>query len=430
MKKICSVLLLFAFVLCSKISAQNTYQFTKIATITIRDRATIGTLLVTSDEKILLADWLFGLRAYDFDGSDFTLIDSVEINGGAYGLSLISDSLLFVASQGEGLLAYHFDGSSFKLKAHNNLEETAYCMSVLATSDSTIFVSNSINGWYDHNIYGLYAYKFDGTNFILKSHNDAGGGKGLAMGEDGTIFLANLGQGLWAYHYENDSLITVGHIDNGGAARAITIDGANTLFLANYNDGIRAYRFNDSSFQNTAHRSDSFGAGYHTVVTSDSVVFFANGEDGLRAYHYTGTTFESLAYTNEAQAAYLVGIGQNDFIFVVSAYDGLEAYKFSSIPTSINSQSNQTPEHYSLQQNNPNPFKSTTIIKYHLPMPSHVTLTVYDVHGRAIETLVNQTQNAGGHSVQFDGTGLVGGVYYCRLSAGGFEKVNKMLLIK
>ena len=423
-------MLLFAIVLCSKISAQNTYQFTKIATITIRDRATIGTLLVTSDEKILLADWLFGLRVYDFDGSDFTLIDSVEINGGAYGLSLISDSLLFVASQGEGLLAYHFDGSSFKLKAHNNLEETAYCMSVLATSDSTIFVSNSINGWYDHIIYGLYAYKFDGTNFTLKSHNDNGGGEGIAMGVDGTIFLANLGQGLWAYRYENDSLMTIGHIDNGGAARAIAIDNANTLFLANYNDGIRAYRFSGSSFQNTAHRKDSPGAAYHAAVTSDSVVFLANGSDGLRAYHYTGTAFESLAYTNEAQEAYLVGIGQNDFIFVVSASNGLAAFKFSSVPTGINGQSNKIPEHYSLQQNYPNPFNPTTMISYQLPATSHVKLVVYDVHGRVVETLVNQTQNVGEHSVQFDGTGLAGGVYYCRLCAGNFEKVNKMLLIK
>jgi len=59
-----------------------------------------------------------------------------------------------------------------------------------------------------------------------------------------------------------------------------------------------------------------------------------------------------------------------------------------------------------------------------------VTLKVYDILGREVETLINKTQNLGNYSFQFNAKNLPSGVYYYRLKFGGYIKTKKMLLIR
>ncbi|MHB8907235.1 MAG: T9SS type A sorting domain-containing protein, partial [Melioribacteraceae bacterium] len=90
------------------------------------------------------------------------------------------------------------------------------------------------------------------------------------------------------------------------------------------------------------------------------------------------------------------------------------------------------PAQYYLSQNYPNPFNSSTVISYQLPVVGYVTLKVYDVLGREVATLVNQVQNAGTHNSQFSAlhSQLTSGVYFYRISAGGFVETKKMILLK
>src|SRR5262249_32744198 len=67
----------------------------------------------------------------------------------------------------------------------------------------------------------------------------------------------------------------------------------------------------------------------------------------------------------------------------------------------------------------PNPFRSRTTIQFTLPGSGHVTLGVYDVHGRRVAALVDETRAAGRHVVQWDPGASAAGLYFCRLSAGG-----------
>ncbi len=83
-----------------------------------------------------------------------------------------------------------------------------------------------------------------------------------------------------------------------------------------------------------------------------------------------------------------------------------------------------------LVQNYPNPFNPSTIISYHLLASSVVSLKVYDVLGREVETLVNERQNSGSHSVIFNACNLPSGVYFYRLQAGAFTQTKKMILMK
>jgi len=85
---------------------------------------------------------------------------------------------------------------------------------------------------------------------------------------------------------------------------------------------------------------------------------------------------------------------------------------------------------YELSQNYPNPFNPATTIKYGLAKAGQTTLKVYDILGREVMTLVNENQQPGSHSVQFDGTKLSSGIYFYRLRSGSFNSVKKMLFLK
>lgn len=89
------------------------------------------------------------------------------------------------------------------------------------------------------------------------------------------------------------------------------------------------------------------------------------------------------------------------------------------------------PTEYALEQNYPNPFNPSTTIKYSLPVRSQLTLTVFDVLGRQVATLVDGAQDAGYHEIVWSGANNTGsGVYFYRLQAGSFVETKKFLLIK
>jgi hypothetical protein len=88
------------------------------------------------------------------------------------------------------------------------------------------------------------------------------------------------------------------------------------------------------------------------------------------------------------------------------------------------------PEVPTLYQNFPNPFNPTTQITYTLPKSEYVNLTIYDLLGRKVVTLVQGRQSAGTHTVPYMGHGVAGGVYFCTLTTGGHSKTIKMLTIR
>jgi hypothetical protein len=83
-----------------------------------------------------------------------------------------------------------------------------------------------------------------------------------------------------------------------------------------------------------------------------------------------------------------------------------------------------------LEQNYPNPFNLNTTIKYKIPEMSFVTLTVYDILGCEIVTLVNEEKPIGTHIIEFDASNLAAGVYYYTLQSGSFVETKKMILLK
>ncbi len=93
------------------------------------------------------------------------------------------------------------------------------------------------------------------------------------------------------------------------------------------------------------------------------------------------------------------------------------------------------PDKFALHQNYPNPFNPITTLRYDLPEQANVNIIIYDIMGRQVKSLINQTQEAGFKSVLWDATNDFGkpvsaGVYLYQIQAGDFVQTKKMVLLK
>jgi len=100
-----------------------------------------------------------------------------------------------------------------------------------------------------------------------------------------------------------------------------------------------------------------------------------------------------------------------------------------------NDESNQLPTAFNLYNNYPNPFNPTTQIRYNLSEDAMVSITIYDIMGRSIRSLVNSKQTAGYRSIRWDGKNNLGepvsaGMYIYTIQAGEFRQTKKMVLLK
>ena len=105
---------------------------------------------------------------------------------------------------------------------------------------------------------------------------------------------------------------------------------------------------------------------------------------------------------------------------------------FCALSTDVNSLFS---DNFTLHQNYPNPFNPVTSLRYDLPQDGLVNITIYDMMGRQVKTLVNSSQTAGYKSIRWNATNNAGasvsaGLYFYTIQAGKFTKTSKMLLLK
>jgi len=88
------------------------------------------------------------------------------------------------------------------------------------------------------------------------------------------------------------------------------------------------------------------------------------------------------------------------------------------------------PENILLLTNYPNPFNASTTISYNLIKSTAVTIEIYDMLGRKIETLINSYQPAGYHSIMWNADRAASGIYFYKLTAGESVQTGKTILLK
>jgi len=132
---------------------------------------------------------------------------------------------------------------------------------------------------------------------------------------------------------------------------------------------------------------------------------------GDKIYNYNNFTDESKqVYLKEVERMITLGV-EDPPVAIANERDG--------IPTA-----------YKLNQNYPNPFNPTTNIQFQLPKSGNVTITIYNILGQVVTTLVNRRMEAGVHTITFDARNYASGVYFYRIHSGDFTKAKKMMLLK
>ncbi|MFC2094313.1 T9SS type A sorting domain-containing protein [Bacteroidota bacterium] len=176
----------------------------------------------------------------------------------------------------------------------------------------------------------------------------------------------------------------------------------------------------------TATETNNLGFNIERCQTSNVKRDKSWNDIGFVQGHGTTTEPQSYSFTDESilSGIYQYRLKQVD-------YDG--SYEYSNvIEVEVG-----IPTEFSLEQNYPNPFNPTTKIRFsipvvetHLDASPQTTLTVYDVLGNEVATLVNEEKEAGIYEVEFSATGITSGIYFYRFTAGEYKATKKMIILK
>ncbi len=167
--------------------------------------------------------------------------------------------------------------------------------------------------------------------------------------------------------------------------------------------------------------------------------------DSLLSYTFTVST-NAVAYSYSPDTGLLILIAQPGFVgeafLTIKATDPENAFAQATLRVVVNPvvgiiepPGGELPREFALQQNYPNPFNPETRIKFQLPAAETVTLTVYNVLGQKVRTLVNARLEAGFYEAVWNGLNeqgqsLASGVYIYRIEAGSYRMVRRMVLMK
>jgi len=243
--------------------------------------------------------------------------------------------------------------------------------------------------------------------------------------------------------------------------------------------GLYAGLFVDWDITNHENNSSHYHADYRMVYTQDqegnpshfaglillnqglgmNIKALNNHNDGVYLYsnedkwaHMTSGIDEVSVFN--ADVSNYVGVGPVDIAYGDSISFGVATLAASSIyeleyvagelhtfweenfPEELSAQDEAIlPIEFAMHQNYPNPFNPVTSIRYDIPSTSMVTISIYSLLGQRVKTLTDKVHQPGFYSAQWNGTNDMGtaassGVYICKINAGNFTSINKMILMK
>ncbi|MCL4550291.1 MAG: T9SS type A sorting domain-containing protein [Bacteroidetes bacterium] len=249
-----------------------------------------------------------------------------------------------------------------------------------------------------------------------------GGGSGVARSKD-------RGQ---TWHYTNKGLLdtTVAYLATSSNGRVIASsvgrhsqdplfevsDSIPHLFISTNSGDSWCALFHGADYQKFS--------GYNPVALFKNIIFSTYYNGKIYFMSDTGKARQSLGLKGS------FAIDSSGFVYIGTLGSLLKSDQSLNVLSSISLPTVSLPIHSFLYQNYPNPFNPTTLIKYSLAQTSLVNLSIYDVLGRKVATLVDKEQSLGNYEVEFDGSNLASGVYFYRIQAGSFIQTKKFMLIK
>ncbi len=366
------------------------------------------------DNNLLTGTWGGKIYRSTDDGVSWNLLNG-SMNVGYIWSIIVNNSYIFAATE-QGVYRSTNNGITWSLYSLANKD----VRTLLVTNNNTVVYAGIWGeGIFKSTDLGLsWTAKNEGLTF--KAVNS------LAENGSGAMFVGTFGGGIFKStdNAENWVKLNVGY----DHVWSVGINTSDEIFAATYGDGM--YYSNDGGATFT--KQVNVTAPYIYSVTIDGGNVFASAWNG-GIYLYQSATESGWAKLG------MVGFGVSSVfidrgILYAGASDG-KLYKNTSPLTGVEDNNNSLSYSFNLEQNYPNPFNPSTIIKYSIAEVTNVKLTIYDILGREVITLINSELHPGAYSMIWNATDKFGkkvtsGIYFYSLEAGKFTKTNKMLLIK
>jgi hypothetical protein len=176
------------------------------------------------------------------------------------------------------------------------------------------------------------------------------------------------------------------------------------------------------------------GAHYYSSHTGRAYIYYGSSSiDSLADVIITGEGTGDDFGISVSGAGDVNNDGYDDVIIGAIGY-GLNGkayiYSDSSSPVSVKTTASLNPDNFELLQNYPNPFNPSTTILFSVGTYGHTSLRIYDILGREVAVLINETKPAGSYQVKWNATGMPSGIYFSCLESGGKKLSRKLLLLK
>jgi len=255
-----------------------------------------------------------------------------------------------------------------------------------------------------------YAIAVDGFGNVYVTGRSQGRKKGY---DYATIKYNNTGDQQWVARYN-------GPTNKDDEAKALTVDGAGNIYVTGFSTDFAGFQNYTTVQYNSAGVEQWVGGYYGPAQSHDGANAIAVDSEGN--VYVTGYSTSANGTTDCVTIKYLASN-------ISGVFSKTAASKNNTLSQSDNS--TVLPATFHVAQNLPNPFNPTTTIHFDMPQAGRVKLSVYNLRGELVQTLVDGEISAGAHSVRFDGRGLASGVYFYRMEAGGvYTMTRKMVLQK
>lgn len=169
------------------------------------------------------------------------------------------------------------------------------------------------------------------------------------------------------------------------------------------------------------------------VITPDdpSSIYAADWHGGVYRSTDDGATWALINTGLSTRAvAFMKMSADSQYVYAATQGEGVFRFQAKVVAVSTEEESSEIPNGIVLHQNYPNPFNPVTTIQFALVEPADVKLSIYDINGRLITTVLQNRLNQGSHSVQFNASALASGTYIYELRANNQVVSKKMTLIK
>lgn len=372
------------------------------------------------------------------DGSD-----NIYVTGSSPGGGSVSEIVIIkYNSNGDSIWTARYDEDSSNHANSITVDETG---NVYVTGVGIIIISGTYSADYVTVKYNSSGIKQWSKKFTIAEQHDAEA-RSIEVSSSGNVYVTGYftydlppllsdwvtikynssGDQQWVQRYQGAE---------GAYTKALKIDGLENVYVTGIIGGtpvVATIKYNTSGNLEWIKNS---GGGDLCIDDSDNLYSIGRGESFPRAITKYNSAGQEI-WATEIIAAYnpselIVDASEN--VYTTGGFYSFNidymTMKYSQL-TGISQIINSNPGTFSLSQNYPNPFNPVTVIRYSLSENRFASLKIYDPRGKEVAALVNEKQNAGIYSVDWDAGNLPSGVYFYVLQAGEFTETKRMIFIK